>query len=211
MKEMPLLRSLRSAFPFVHFLDAANVITAFNVALALTTIGLASRGNLRWAAAAIALAAALDFVDGHVARTWLSGDARRREFGKQLDSLADLLNFSAAPAYLLAFGAGTNTAAIAAAFLVLSGALRLAVFGASTPARPMTYSGLPTTYSGLLFALAYQAVAAGRIPASALIAPTVAIGALQLTALRIPKLKAPHAVAFIGASYVAETLVLHLL
>ncbi len=192
-------------------MDAANVLTAFNAALALATIELASRGHLWCAATTIALAAALDFVDGHVARTWLSGHAQRREFGKQLDSLADLLNFSVAPAYLLALCAGTPAATIAAAFLVLSGALRLAAFGASIPARPMTYSGLPTTYSGLLFALAYQAVAAGRIPASALIAPTVAIGALQLTALRIPKLKAPHAVCCIGASYLAETLVLHFL
>ena len=203
------MRQLSTAFPFVRFLDLANAITAFNIMLSIATVALARSGHLSSAAAAMCLAAAVDFIDGHVARTYLADRSSNRAFGKQLDSLADLMNFSVAPALLLVQVVDSVLAGAVAGFLVLSGALRLAVFGATSPSAPTSYTGLPTTYSGVLLALAYQSVAAHRLAPEALIGLVALIGVLQVTNLRIPKFRAMPTVVCIAISFATVTLLVH--
>jgi CDP-diacylglycerol---serine O-phosphatidyltransferase len=203
------MRLLSIAFPFLRFLDLANGITAFNIGLSIATVALAWSGHLSAAATAMCLAAAVDFLDGHIARTHLADRSLNRAFGKHLDSLADLLNFSVAPALLLVQVAGSVLSGVLAGGLVLSGALRLAVFGATSPPAPTSYTGLPTTYSGLLFALAFQVLAAGRMPLAALLALAGLIAVLQLSNLRVPKFKAIPTVASIVLSFATVTLLVH--
>jgi CDP-diacylglycerol--serine O-phosphatidyltransferase len=76
-----------------------NLITLLALCAGLTAIRIASEGRLHLALAAIVFAAALDGIDGRVARM-LKGTSR---FGAELDSLADFVNFGVAPALILYF------------------------------------------------------------------------------------------------------------
>jgi len=114
-----------------------NVITLLALCAGLTAIRLAVEERLDLALAAIVFAAALDGVDGRVARL-LKGTSR---FGAELDSLADFVNFGVAPAIILYFwelhelkSAGW----IAAMIFAICAALRLARFNVAIddPNRP---------------------------------------------------------------------------
>lgn len=76
-----------------------NVITLLALCAGLTGIRMAVEGKLEYALAAIVFAAALDGVDGRIARL-IKGTSR---FGAELDSLADFVNFGVAPALILYF------------------------------------------------------------------------------------------------------------
>jgi len=74
-----------------------NLITLVALCLGLTAVRLAFEGRLEPAVIAIVVAAALDGIDGRVARL-LKGTSR---FGAELDSLADFVNFGVTPALVL--------------------------------------------------------------------------------------------------------------
>ena len=74
-----------------------NLVTLLALCAGLTAIRLAFEDKLEWALAAIVFAAALDGIDGRLARL-LKGTSR---FGAELDSLADFVNFGCAPALIL--------------------------------------------------------------------------------------------------------------
>jgi CDP-diacylglycerol---serine O-phosphatidyltransferase len=76
-----------------------NVITLLALCAGLTAIRLAFEEDYGLALAAIVFAAALDAIDGRLARL-LKGTSR---FGAELDSLADFVNFGVAPALILYF------------------------------------------------------------------------------------------------------------
>jgi CDP-diacylglycerol--serine O-phosphatidyltransferase len=114
-----------------------NVITLLALCAGLTAIRLSAEGRLEWAVAAIVFAAALDGIDGRVARL-LKGTSR---FGAELDSLADFVNFGVAPALMLYFWDLQelgHAGWIAAMVLAICAGLRLARFNvmAEDPNRP---------------------------------------------------------------------------
>ncbi len=74
-----------------------NVLTVLALCAGLTSMRFALDGRWEAAVLAIILAAALDGLDGQVARM-LKGQTR---FGAELDSLADFVNFGVAPAMAL--------------------------------------------------------------------------------------------------------------
>jgi CDP-diacylglycerol---serine O-phosphatidyltransferase len=76
---------------------APNMITLIALCLGLTAIRWAYEGRLEPAVYFIVIAAALDGVDGRVAR-FLKSTSR---FGAELDSLSDFVNFGVAPALVL--------------------------------------------------------------------------------------------------------------
>ena len=76
-----------------------NIITLLALAAGLTGIRMAVEGRLELALGAIVFAAALDAIDGRIARM-IKGTSR---FGAELDSLADFVNFGVAPALILYF------------------------------------------------------------------------------------------------------------
>ena len=74
-----------------------NLITLANLTCGLFAIIFAFKGNLTTASLCIFLGAFLDFFDGLAARLLkISG-----EFGKQLDSMADMVTFGVAPGFIL--------------------------------------------------------------------------------------------------------------
>ncbi len=74
-----------------------NIVTLLALCAGLTAIRFAIEGNFEIAIYAVLFAAALDGLDGRVARLLRSTS----RFGAQLDSLADFVNFGVAPALML--------------------------------------------------------------------------------------------------------------
>ena len=106
-----------------------NMITLLALCAGLTGIRLAFEDKLDMALAAIVFAAALDGIDGRIARM-IKGQSR---FGAELDSLADFVNFGCAPGlilYLWGLHDLGNVGWIAAMVFAICGALRLARFNA---------------------------------------------------------------------------------
>src|SRR5215470_12374981 len=114
-----------------------NVITLLALCAGLTAIRLSIEGRMELALGAIVFAAALDGIDGRVARL-IKGQSR---FGAELDSLADFVNFGVAPAVILYFWGLVefgNVGWIAAMVFAICAGLRLARFNVAIddPARP---------------------------------------------------------------------------
>jgi CDP-diacylglycerol--serine O-phosphatidyltransferase len=104
-----------------------NLITLLALCAGLTAMRIAVEGRLDLALAAIVFAAALDGIDGRVARM-LKGTSR---FGAELDSLADFVNFGVAPALILYFWGLHDLKSvgwIAAMVFAICAGLRLARF-----------------------------------------------------------------------------------
>lgn len=80
-----------------------NLFTAASLCAGMTALLLAADGRAELAVLSVILAALFDACDGRIAR--LTGTTSR--FGAELDSLADVVSFGAAPAFILyAWGLG---------------------------------------------------------------------------------------------------------
>ena len=74
-----------------------NLCTAANLAFGVIGISLSATGNFTWAAICVLLSLLADGLDGRIARALgVSGD-----FGRELDSLADVVGFGVSPAFML--------------------------------------------------------------------------------------------------------------
>lgn len=129
-----------------------NLFTTGSLFTGFLAIVWASQGRFETSAMAILVSALLDGLDGKVARLTNTSS----EFGIQYDSLADLVAFGVAPAFL-AFSWHLHiykTTGLAVAFLFAAcGALRLARFNIMTNVTPKKYSvGNTITASGCTMA-----------------------------------------------------------
>ena len=161
------------------YLAPANLVTSGNLVAGFVALILAARGEFAWAAGCVGAAAVLDAVDGLLARRCGDED----QFGGQLDSLADLVSFGAAPAttMYLSLLEGVPVAGIGACLgFVLCGAWRLARFQVMADCR--RHLGLPIPPAGVIVA-----VLASLDPPTALaLAVTLALTFLMVTALPFP-------------------------
>jgi CDP-diacylglycerol--serine O-phosphatidyltransferase len=100
----------------------------------------------------ILLGAFFDLLDGAAARK-LNATS---DFGGELDSLADLVSFGVAPAYLyfnhVLQSSDKITASVSVSFIVVFAALRLAKFNIDTEQKT-NFIGLPSPASGIFFAM----------------------------------------------------------
>ncbi|UOF91868.1 CDP-diacylglycerol--serine O-phosphatidyltransferase [Fodinisporobacter ferrooxydans] len=162
-----------------------NVFTLGNLFLGMIAILLASQGEYGGAALLIIVGMVLDGVDGRIARMFHV----QSEFGKELDSLSDIVTFGIAPAVLM-------YAVVLHQFgwigIVLScifpgcGALRLARF--NTQSKTTNYFiGLPITAAGGV--LATLALYMPLLPKAHMILP---IAMMFLAYLMVSKVKYPN-------------------
>src|SRR6201991_5195774 len=135
-----------------------NVITLLAICAGLTAIRLSTEGRMELAVAAIVFAAALDGINGRVARM-IKGQSK---FGAELDSLADFVNFGCAPGlilYLWGLHDLGNVGWIVAMIFAICGALRLARFNVmiDDPNRPLWagnfFTGIPAPARALVVML----------------------------------------------------------
>lgn len=141
------------------FKHLPNFITLLNLFCGLLSIYFFSVDQLAWASYMIFVAAVLDFFDGFSARLLKAYSP----LGAQLDSLADVVSFGVAPAFIL-FGlmksshglpditvSDVNLLPFVALIVPLFTALRLAKFNIDTR-QTESFIGLPSPASGLLLA-----------------------------------------------------------
>jgi CDP-diacylglycerol--serine O-phosphatidyltransferase len=135
-----------------------NLITILAICAGLTGVRLAFEGRYELAVAMVLVAAFLDGIDGRVARMMKATS----NFGVQMDSLADIINFGVAPAlvlYVYVLDQARSIGWIAALIYAIAAGLRLARFNVMTdrPDKPAWLSeffvGVPAPAGALLVML----------------------------------------------------------
>ncbi len=169
-----------------------NLITLLAICAGLTAIRLSFEGRMTLAVYAIVFAAALDGIDGRIARL-IKGQSK---FGAELDSLADFVNFGVAPGLMLYFWQLhelRNAGWIAAMVFAISMCLRLARFNATIddPNKPAFaanyFTGVPAPAGAITVMLPiYVAfLDLGRWPAAVTAAYTLLIAFLMVSRLPV--------------------------
>ncbi|OKO86397.1 CDP-diacylglycerol--serine O-phosphatidyltransferase [Bradyrhizobium sp. NAS80.1] len=169
-----------------------NVITLLAICAGLTAIRLSIEGRMSLAVYAIVFAAALDGIDGRVARM-IKGQSK---FGAELDSLADFVNFGVAPGLMLYFWQLHelgNAGWIAAMVFAISGGLRLARFNATMddPNKPAFaanfFTGVPAPAGAItvLLPIYIAFLDLGRLPAAVTATYTLLIAFLMVSRLPV--------------------------
>lgn len=136
-----------------------NTITLLNLIAGSISIVFAIEGQLEQAAGMIGVAAIFDFFDGFAARMLNVSS----EFGRELDSLADVISFGLAPGMILygllsntdtcpdLYLAGRNIFPFIAFLIPAFSAYRLAKFNLDTR-QTDSFIGLPTPANAILIA-----------------------------------------------------------
>lgn len=188
----PRRRRLRQLKPIPVRAVLPNVVTLLALCAGLTSIRMSIEMRYDWAIAAVAIAAALDGIDGQVAR-FLKSASR---FGAELDSLADFVNFGVAPGILLYVWALDETGSvgwIAALIFAICAALRLARFNVAVqgPEKPEWQSayfvGIPAPAGAMIVFLPVYLEFIGA-PHGILTGPIVALYAVAIGLLMVSRL-----------------------
>ena len=130
-----------------------NALTLINICIGLSSIKFALDAKFELSIIAIIFAAIFDTLDGRVARL-LKGTSL---VGKELDSLADLISFGVAPAFIMYFWSLNNLGKfgwLLTMIYVVCVALRLARFNVSSNTEPSWkdnyFEGVPSPAGGIL-------------------------------------------------------------
>jgi CDP-diacylglycerol--serine O-phosphatidyltransferase len=133
----------------------ANFITVANAGPGTASLLICAQGQLHLGALFIFAAALFDRFDGKIARRLKIESA----FGKQLDSLCDIISFGAAPVLLMYQGLFHlyGFAGIAFSLIYIAcGVIRLARFNLS--ANRNYFTGLPITAAGVITAFSFLGI-----------------------------------------------------
>lgn len=164
--------------------DIANYITLLGLILSLSSCFCALNGNIQLSVTFFIVSGICDLFDGAVARRIKRTDWEK-EFGVQLDTVADVVSFGAAPVIIVFATAGKSWYALAAyAFYIVCAVIRLAHFNTSVNINTSIthYQGLPVTYIALILPIAMIFRSA---PASVL--TLFIVGILFILYIKIPK------------------------
>ena len=132
-----------------RILKVADIFTVGNLCCGLLAIFHASNEGFAFAASFLFLALIMDTLDGKVAKLM----HQQNTFGKQLDSLADLISFGVAPVFLYYALCEPETGIILILILfVVCGMLRLARYNLS---EEEGFEGVPITVNGIIFPSLY--------------------------------------------------------
>ncbi|MEX1029782.1 MAG: CDP-diacylglycerol--serine O-phosphatidyltransferase [Paenibacillaceae bacterium] len=161
-----------------------NIFTIANLFLGIVSIIFVFNNESEIAAMLVIVAMLTDGLDGRVARA-LNVTS---EFGKELDSLSDVISFGVAPAFIVysvAFQDFNSPAAwIATAIFPICGALRLARFN--------VISGVPGYFIGLPIPAAGGVLATMALFYKELSTPMLLIAELILSFLMVSNIKYPN-------------------
>jgi CDP-diacylglycerol--serine O-phosphatidyltransferase len=130
-----------------------NILTLVGVCIGLTSIRFALDEKFEFAIIAIIFAALFDWLDGRIARL-IKGTS---EVGKELDSLADVISFGVAPAFIMYFWLLNELGRfgwLLCLIYVSCVALRLARFNVNSNQEPSWkdnfFEGVPSPAGGIL-------------------------------------------------------------
>ncbi|HOV81075.1 MAG TPA: CDP-diacylglycerol--serine O-phosphatidyltransferase [Methanothrix sp.] len=189
----------------IRIMRLPDVFTLLNVVFGFLAIlaagGAWGRGNVHYALVFILLAAIADGVDGFLARK-VGGSV----LGADLDSLADMLSFGAAPAYF-AISAFHIPPLLwpAGIFFLLCGILRLARFNVVSARGDQFFEGLPIPAAGIALS---ASVLLGR-PAMT-VALMLLLALLMASSISYPKIRELWVMAMLGAIFLGVGVYLYI-
>ncbi|MES2346221.1 MAG: CDP-diacylglycerol--serine O-phosphatidyltransferase [Pseudomonadota bacterium] len=190
----------RAKFALPSMVTLMSIACGFgSIVISVDNALVGSARDYRLAAVLLVLAGVFDALDGLVARATNTAS----EFGMQLDSIADMMNFGCAPALLLyCYGfvqLGVDHAAllrvggIASFFFVACAALRLARFNVNVGRTdPRYFVGMPSTAGAACVAsvvVAWPDPAATVLHGGLIVALLFIVGGLMVTTVRFPSSK----------------------
>ena len=174
----------------IHILP--SLFTTGNVFCGFYSFIAALNDRYYLAAWAIVLAIIFDVLDGRIARMTKTTSA----FGMQYDSLADVISFGMAPAFLCyawvlkPFG---RVGWMAAFLFLLCGALRLARFNTTKPdIRGQYFIGLPTPAAAAVIAsiiIAFEDLFGSRVHPGFMVAIVYSLAFLMVSNIKYPAFK----------------------
>jgi CDP-diacylglycerol--serine O-phosphatidyltransferase len=147
------MMNIKENFSLLGLIEFPNVLTLMNLVSGIVSIVFAVSREYRIACIFMLVAVFFDFVDGRLARVM----KKVTVFGKELDSLCDLVSFGVAPVVLAfqttrSIGQGWIFAVIIYIIFLAAGALRLARFNL----KELDYfEGLPITVNGAVVPVFY--------------------------------------------------------
>lgn len=164
--------------------SCANTVTLLNIIFG--SLSLAYTLNQIYDIAAILILAAvlMDSLDGRIARKLDISS----QFGKELDSLCDLVSFGVAPS-LLVYSQVLNPYAyslgmIAAVLYIACGAYRLARFNVLNMSD--SFMGIPITLAGAIVAV--LSFFSASMPATIILLVLVFLAFMMVSKIKVPKL-----------------------
>jgi len=163
---------------FMKLLKLPDLFTFLNMFMGLLAILLIIEEEYFFAMVALLFAVAFDYLDGRIARLIKS----EREFGKQLDSLADTISFGVAPAIFGFSLIQTNFAIIVFALFLFAGVLRLARYNIMEFSGE--FAGMPITVNGIVIPFIYLV----KVPVEAYPYIYLFLAILMVSPLKVKKI-----------------------
>lgn len=220
MKPSSQQRLARAKFALPSFVTLLSIACGFgSIVISVDNAPVGAPGDYRLAAILLVLAGVFDALDGFVARATNT----QSNFGVQLDSIADVMNFGCAPGLLLyCYGFAQMSVAhptlvrmggLACFVFVACGALRLARFNVMVGRTdPRYFVGMPITAGAACVAsvvVAWPDPVETMGQAFMVMALMVAVGTLMVSTVRFPSSKQPKSTAvFVALAVCVALLVL---
>jgi CDP-diacylglycerol--serine O-phosphatidyltransferase len=133
----------------LSLMKLADIFTVGNLCCGILSILLAIDGHYGLSASLLFLAVIFDVLDGKIAGLL----HQKNLFGKQIDSMSDLVSFGVAPALLYYSMSSPGVLGIAVSlFFIACGMLRLARYNIS---EGTGFVGIPITVNGVLFPILF--------------------------------------------------------
>ena len=173
-----------------RYADFPNAVTAVGLLFAIFAIYFAVRDAYAASMLMLLWATLCDWLDGPAARRAKSRPEERRQFGKQLDSFADLVSSSIAPAMvLLSVGNYSALYLPGAILLIFAGVTRLAYFNIHGIDADGAFVGLPVPANVLIITLVFlvHGMVADAVFSFLLYTALVTASVLNVAPIRVPK------------------------
>ena len=143
----------------IGFYDYTVILTYMSLVSAVGGITLVTNNHPILATFCLLFCGLCDLFDGKVARSKKNRSDEEKSFGIQIDSLVDVVAFGVLPGTMTIVLCGHRWYAfLVSALFVLAGVIRLAYYNVTEELRQKetddvrkTYSGLPITFSSLIF------------------------------------------------------------
>jgi len=171
----------------LRLIRLADVATLINVLLGFSAVLLASQNQINTSLGLILLAVVLDGIDGFLARY-----AGNSVLGANLDSLADVISFGVAPAFVSYIITSNDYVLFFSGLFLICGVLRLARFNVS--GKKDGFEGIPITSAGFIVAL-FLLIEKNPLWLSAIL---LVLSILMVSTFEYPKIRDAKTLGFLG-------------
>lgn len=164
--------------------SCANTVTLLNVVFGSLSLVYTLNQEYQTAAIFILIAVIMDSLDGRIARKFDICS----QFGKELDSLCDLVSFGVAPSLLVYSQVLTpyvySLGIVAAVLFIVCGAYRLARFNVLNISD--SFMGIPITLAGAIIAI--LSFFTDSMSATIVLAILIFLSYMMVSKIKVPKL-----------------------